>query len=1200
MFLAGKKPLVAMFGCVILAVLASGCADGGTILGTAVCDDKIDCTADSMLASGVCNHVLKAGFCQIDTKCWPTDAANPASACEVCNPTADSSIWSPAVEGSECDDKTAMTVDDVCDGQGRCEGKAVQCLLASDCKDVPECANAECTDNACRIVLKPGFCRIDGVCIASDTMKPGTECRTCIPASAVDLWSMQAEGTVCDDKNPNTTHDQCNLAGVCAGTLVACLNDEGCDDQLDCTTDTCNLGAHTCEYVIVADKCLIAGACVDDGMLEGTTGNASCHRCVGVAPNSWTDLRVSEACDDGVATTVFDVCAQGGTCAGTEAGCLNDGPCGDGLDCTTDTCNLTTYSCEHQMVDDACLIDDACVEDGALESVSGNGSCRKCVASAPDAWTIMTDGGPCDDGMATTVFDVCGEDGVCAGEVAECLNDLACDDSLGCTTDTCNLLSFTCVNTLNDGSCLIDGACIEGGALLAATGDSSCRVCVASTPDAWTVLVAGDACDDGQPTTVFDACGTGGDCAGQVAACLDDPDCNDGKTCTTDTCNLTTYTCGSLLKADACWIDGVCYSGGGTPVNNTCVACDAALSQSSWTILDEPRDCGTAGVCSGGICHDPWPPVFPWESGKECLLPVCNESMSLPFDHSGNWTVTTRTTSTTCNELIQTADARFVVGAVHTGNPHPLDFVGGCDYSAGTPEVQIGTFVSNVEITCAVQARPWDTTSVETGVVTFLDDGTATGVATVTLFDIPVLAGQPGNKCVIEMEIQMHRIPDCTSDGQCSDGLDCTTDSCELQAGICRHVLAPDTCVIDGACVADGTTKSATGDGSCLRCVGSAPSQYGWIYLQSGETCNDGNAGTVFDHCGFGGVCAGIVPECLNDAGCDDSLSCTTDTCSPDTFTCSHVRKPATCFVDGVCAIDGAARPGNACQGCVVATSTSAWTTINESGECGTVGVCWQGTCTDPWPPSTPWHDGKTCQLPACDIGKTLPFDSSGYWTVITRTIATDCNELVQTADPRFLVGDVHKGNPHTLNFSGSCDYQAGGTSVQIGTFASNVEVTCEVTARPLDTTSVETSVVTFANNGTATGKTTVDLYDIPEIANQAGNHCTIYMAVLMQRVPECVQNSDCNDGVICTTDSCDVRGVCVHQLDANTCLINGVCVANMALKGATGNDSCYVCVGSAPSQYGWIQMGSGEPCDDGSALTVDDRCRLGGRCVGT
>lgn len=310
---------------------------------------------------------------------------------------------------------------------------------------------------------------------------------------------------------------------------------------------------------------------------------------------------------------------------------------------------------------------------------------------------------------------------------------------------------------------------------------------------------------------------------------------------------------------DTCLIGDRCYDDEAVNPDNACGRCLADTSPDAWTAFNESGPCGAAGVCSEGVCHDPWPPTEPWRDGGVCALPACDESMALPFDYSGNWTVSTTTTSTNCNLFVQMSDPRLQVGAVHTGNPHPLHFIGGCDYPPDTTTPSIGTFASNVEVTCEVNARPEGTTTVETSAVTFGDAGTAAGTATVYLRDLPPIALQPGNQCKVEMDVAMQRVPDCAGPSDCGDGLDCTTDSCDLDAGVCRHALEASHCVIDNACVDDGAFKSATGDGSCRKCVGAPPSQYGWMVLGSGEPCDDGNAGTSNDACKTGGICEGAI-----------------------------------------------------------------------------------------------------------------------------------------------------------------------------------------------------------------------------------------------------------------------------------------------------------------------------------------------------
>ena len=71
------------------------------------------------------------------------------------------------------------------------------------------------------------------------------------------------------------------------------------------------------------------------------------------------------------------------------------------------------------------------------------------------------------------------------------------------------------------------------------------------------------------------------------------------------------------------------------------------------------------------------------------------------------------------------------------------------------------------------------------------------------------------------------------------------------------------------------------------------------------------------------------------------------------------------------------------------------------------------------------------------------------------------------------------------------------------------------------------------------------------------------------------------DDGLDCTTDRC-FDGVCLHDLDADFCLIDGACVADGAANPA---NSCEVCdVGKSTSV--WTAT-PGASCDDGRSCTT-------------
>lgn len=94
---------------------------------------------------------------------------------------------------------------------------------------------------------------------------------------------------------------------------------------------------------------------------------------------------------------------------------------------------------------------------------------------------------------------------------------------------------------------------------------------------------------------------------------------------------------------------------------------------------------------------------------------------------------------------------------------------------------------------------------------------------------------------------------------------------------------------------------------------------------------------------------------------------------------------------------------------------------------------------------------------------------------------------------------------------------------------------------------------------------------------------------------PECLSGaapSTCDDGVACTADAC-VAAQCVHALDPDVCLIEGVCVAGGAVRPENSCESCQ------PEQFtnAWSAR-QGEPCDDEDACTESSVC-VKANCVG-
>ena len=102
------------------------------------------------------------------------------------------------------------------------------------------------------------------------------------------------------------------------------------------------------------------------------------------------------------------------------------------------------------------------------------------------------------------------------------------------------------------------------------------------------------------------------------------------------------------------------------------------------------------------------------------------------------------------------------------------------------------------------------------------------------------------------------------------------------------------------------------------------------------------------------------------------------------------------------------------------------------------------------------------------------------------------------------------------------------------------------------------------------------------------------------------VDEASCDDGNLCTTDSCDPATGCVHQAnvgpcsDGDVCTLGDQCAGAVCVAGAPGAcDDGDVCTddGCDPA-VGCLATENAAPCDDGDACTALDAC-TGGVCAG-
>ena len=231
---------------------------------------------------------------------------------------------------------------------------------------------------------------------------------------------MNAGGT----NNSGGMNNSGGTAGGSAGTGgnagvggAACPSN--CDDQNDCTVDSCVAGACKNEPLAAGKACGTGRTCDE---------SAVCVRCRDTAAGKGQD----EGCTAGA-----PVCTGTGTAA-TCAGCTKDLDCDDGNECTTEKC--TAGSC----VVSAVAAGQAC----SAGVCNGAANAEKCVACLDDAIA------PAKDSGCTPAAPACDTTG--SAGCYSCVKDADCaSDGVACTNDTCT--NHVCKHVADDTKCTASG-----------------------------------------------------------------------------------------------------------------------------------------------------------------------------------------------------------------------------------------------------------------------------------------------------------------------------------------------------------------------------------------------------------------------------------------------------------------------------------------------------------------------------------------------------------------------------------------------------------------------------------------------------------------------------------------------------------------------------------------------------------------------
>jgi Dictyostelium (slime mold) repeat len=402
--------------------------------------------------------------------------------------------------------------------------------------------------------------------------------------------------------------------------------------------------------------------CSIDTVCVNVTGGWSCGN----------GTSTSSLCDDGDACTV-DSCDPSVGCVYTD---ISSG-CDDGINCTVDSCD-PSVGCVYTANDSACDDGNSCTSDFCDVLDATPDECINDNVATGTPCAIFPD---CVFGETCTA-------GICGGGTA---TDSLCDDGNMCTFDSCN-------DTVGCVYADLSGGCDDG----VACTDDRCD------PSIGCVYAANNsACQDTEPCTTLTYCDAVLDCS---VGNMNNSFCNDGNACTTDTCSLVygvgceyTNISSSCDDSDACTADscdnvtGCVYTdiSSACDDNDACTA-DSCSPSTGCVYTDISSGCDDSDACTVDSCSP--------STGCVYAALVCDDSDRCTVDRCDVSTGCVYTNASSCLPVLSTiqtlyspVEAGFVAGdqfAEVTGlSPDGSALVTVSLYQAGTGSETTSTMV---------------------------------------------------------------------------------------------------------------------------------------------------------------------------------------------------------------------------------------------------------------------------------------------------------------------------------------------------------------------------------------------------------------------------------------------------------------------------------------------------------------------------
>lgn len=453
-------------------------------------------------------------------------------------------------------------------------------------------------------------------------------------------------------------------------------------------------------------------------------------------------------------------------------------------------------------------------------------------------------------------------------------------------------------------------------------------------------------CNDGNTCTV-DTCHPSGLCVRTTTpgCCQAPADCEDGDPCTSHACNsgscTTQNTAGCCAYGFVC-VDGnpatqdVCATPGGACTNPPYFSCTAAAQ------CDDADSCSTDSCLAAGQCFRPRSPgccitAADCNDGRSCTTDTCNSGTC-----SNQPTANCCDTAADCDDGVRcTQDECLGSTCVHTAQPNCC--LTGADCANNNPCQTMACSPTN---TCV--------TTPTAGCCTFGFECNDYSTCTTDTCNAGTCAFNNSGAC-------------CVTVADCTGGNACTTPSCDSRTGLCTYTPNPGCCLQDADCAdAEVCTQDRCQDNACVHtpvstcchnagecpntnpclsmactdntCVGSPISGC----CATAADCGDGNVCTT-DTCQDGTCQFAPVAGCCNvSPDCADTDVCTVDTCVE--HVCANTAQPSCCNTASQCT-DGDTCTSDSCTGnaCVFSALPGC---CRADGECSDGNACTQDRCT--------------------------------------------------------------------------------------------------------------------------------------------------------------------------------------------------------------------------------------------------------------